>query len=479
MKAMVKESERRYQTAAEMLRDLENLQRQLAEWRSARATPVVPRSSAGPKAGPGERERTQVVAEAEAGGEPGQTTLPGAPPGVGRSGRRAEATGVVQATGAAGPGRSASAAGGRRAAQSGGHAGGGGGQGREGDAGDFVAGGDDLYDLDTASPGRARRRWSRTTLWIASFAAFLVLVAVGLFFVVQWFEVPEVSVPNVVGLGVIEAQTRLEQQRLSGKIVAYEYSAEVPNGQVVDQDPDAGVTVRASRQVDLWVSKGPELIAEVPNIVGLAWREAKITLEQAGLAVSEADIKYAFNETVAEDRVISQDPKAGAQNLPRGAKAYLVVSLGPQAGTVVVPNFIGQSLDAARLLLPGLRLTEGTITSVESTQAAGTILEQNPVAGTSVAAGTAVSFTVAGGGGSEPGGDGEVHTYRVTFIVPAGAATQNVRIVVTDNQGQRTVYDHDHAVGFEGKVDVDWTGTSLHVQVYYAGTLTDDYTVTP
>jgi len=326
-----------------------------------------------------------------------------------------------------------------------------------------------------------RRRWSRTTLWIASFVAFFVLVAVGLFFVVQWFEVPEVSVPNVVGLPFIEAQSRLEQCLLAGEVVAYDYNAQVPSGQVVDQDPDSGVTVKANRTVSLWVSKGPELIGEVPNVVGLTWREAKINLEQAGLSVSEANFTYASNETLAKDRVISQQPKAGTRNLPRGTKAYLVVSLGPRAGTVVVPNFVGGTLENARALLPGLKLTEGTITPVQSTQPDGTILEQNPVAETPVASGTAVSFTVAGSGGSDTGGGtGEQHTHRVSITVPSGGgATQNVRIVVTDAQGERTVYDRDHAAGYPGKIDVTWTGDTLHVQVYYGGNLSEDYTVTP
>ncbi len=490
IRAMAKDSERRYQTAAEMLRDLESLQRHLAEWRSARATPVAPRSIPGSASAAGDRDHTQVIEAATPVGETGQSTLPGAKPGRGRAARRtiqAQAGGTREA-GFAEAG-TAAAPGGDGASREGSDGSGrgadgvtGGGHPEDGGVRPAYGPGEDYFDLETgAPPGPVRRRWSRSALWIGSFVAFFVLVAVGLFFVVRWFEVPEVWVPNVVGLNVIDAQSRLEQYRLSGRIVSYDYNAEIPSGQVVDQDPDSGVTVKANRTISLWVSKGPEPIGEIPDVVGLTWREAKISLEQAGLSVSEADFTYASNETLAKDRVISQQPKAGTRNLPRGTRAYLVVSLGPQAGTVVVPNFVGGTLESARALLPGLGLTEGAITVVESTRPDGTILEQNPVAETPVASGTAVSFTVAGTGGSDTGGGtGEQRTYRLSFTVPSGgAATQRVRVVVTDSQGERAVYDHDHLAGYEGKIDVTWTGDTLHVQIYYDGNLSEDYTVTP
>jgi len=489
MKAMTKEAERRYQTAAEMLRDLDALQRQLAEWRAARGQPAAPGNG---------RDRTQVIGVSPPKTEIGQSTLPGVKPGRATGWWTPRQTGAdASAAAAASEGDVGERGSGARTAPPGaggpdelgggggvspglarGQGAGGGGRGGEGDG---LGGGDDYLELENAPGGRSRtrRRWSRTTIWIASFTAFLVLITIGLFLVVQWFEVPEVSVPNVVGLNVIDAESRLEQYRLHSRIVSQDFNSVVPVGQVVDQDPDAGVPVKSNRTVFLWVSKGPELVAEVPDVIGLTWREAKISLESLGLKVAEADFTYAKNEAIAKDRVISQNPRSGTRNLPRETKVYLVVSLGPQAGTVTVPNFVGQTLAVARAELPDLQLVEGTITSTPSGQPDGTILEQNPAPGSQVTAGTAVSFTVAGSGGSDPGGgSGQQHTERVSFTVPSsGLATQNVRIVVTDSQGERTVYDHDHVAGYEGKIDVTWTGATLRVQIYYSGTLSEDYTV--
>ena len=469
MKAMAKEGERRYQSAADMLRDLEALQRQFAEWRAGRGqTPVPPGAS---------RDRTQVIATATPAGGEERSTLPGAKAGA-RATAKARASGAASgvapgaAPGAAsGEGSSAgSGAGGRerpgpsqRDSQDGGHP------------------PDDYLEFDGGGRGRGPRGrggLSRPATWIASIAIFLALIGLGLFTVVQWFEVPEVSVPNVVGLSLIEAQSRLAQYRLSFKVVSYDYNVQIPSGQVLDQDPDAGVPVKANRTISLWVSKGPELIAAVPDVTGLNWREAKVTLENAGLVAPESGYTYRTSETVAKDRVISQEPKAGTPNLPRGTSASLVVSLGPQAGMVIVPNFIGQTIDQARVVLAILGLAEGTLTPQSSTEPDGTVLAQDPVAGTQAPVGSAVSFTVAGSGGSDPGGGAQPRTASVVFSVPGGKATQNVRILVNDSQGERVVYDQDHQVGYQGTVNVNWTGASLRVRLYFDGVLAQDYTVT-
>ncbi len=463
MKAMAKEGERRYQTAAEMLRDLEALQRQLVEWRSSRGPAPLPA---------GERDKTHVFGATK----PPEGVQPGvkAGPAPGMPGRAsARPSGAVpiiedeagEEAGAAGevPGPGAEApnvpAGGEP----------------PGDLGPD----DDYFELDEPAPAKPRRRLSRPVLWIASFAIFFIMVGTGLFLLVQFFEVPEVTVPNVVGMKIVSASNRLKERSLEARVVAQEYNSDYPNGQVFAQEPKAGATVKANRVVQLWVSLGPQLVANVPDVTGLSWREAKISLESVGLSVSESDFTYRTSETFGKDVVISQDPKPGASQLPQGTKVRLVVSLGPEGGTVVVPNFVGQTLDQARALLPSYGLTEGAITPAESSQPDGTILDQNPTAGTSVKSGAAIAFTVAGSGGSDTGGGGgETHEYLVVFHVPSAPSSSLIRIVVTDSQGERTVYgEREHAANYEGRVLVNWTGDTLRVQVYCNGAILEDYTV--
>jgi serine/threonine-protein kinase len=434
MKAMAKEVDRRYQTAEEMIRDLEVLQGQLSGW-----------SSGGR---PEPRDRTQVVGRTAPAGPADDATRPGDRPGA-----RAA---VAGAGGLKGPPDDG------------------------GDGGDRAAGPSGRgFDEAPTRPVRKGWRPSRSTVWIAAFGVFFLMVGLGLFWVVQWFEVPEVTVPNVVGLELDQAYAKLEEYRLSARVVSYDYNSEVPAGEVISQDPASGATVKVNRTILLWVSKGPELV-DVPDVVGLTRREAVISLEAAGLEVRESDFQYVFSDTVQKDRVVSQEPAGGTRRVPRGTAVRLVISKGPEAGTVVVPNFVGEHINVARVLLAGMGLTEGTVTTVESSQPEGTVIAQDPAPGAEVVSGTPVSFTVSGqAGGSEPGDEtGTVHQTLIHFKVPDFPATQTVRIVITDAAGERTVYgEREHAAGYEGRILVNWTGDELLVRIYYNGDLSEEYTV--
>src|SRR5271170_1832071 len=68
------------------------------------------------------------------------------------------------------------------------------------------------------------------------------------------------------------------------------------------------------------------------------------------------------------------------------------------AKTVSVPNVVGMSQAAATTAITGAGLTLGTVTMASSaTVASGDVISQSPVAGASVASGSAVNLTVSTG----------------------------------------------------------------------------------
>ena len=80
-----------------------------------------------------------------------------------------------------------------------------------------------------------------------------------------------------------------------------------------------------------------------------------------------------------------------------------------EVGSVSVPNVVGLTQSAATTAITGAGLVVGTVTQQSSaTVPAGSVISQNPAAGTSVAAGSAVNLVVstgpALGGGAERGG---------------------------------------------------------------------------
>ncbi len=135
---------------------------------------------------------------------------------------------------------------------------------------------------------------------------------------------------------------------------------------------------------------GPAAIS-VPDVVGLTQSAAASAIVAAGLTVGSV-IQQA-STTVPSGTVIRQNPAAGA-SVQSGSAVDLVVSgLAP----VTVPNVVGLTQSAATSAITEAGLTVGQITQQASeTVPAGTVIRQNPAAGTSVQPGSAVDLVVSG-----------------------------------------------------------------------------------
>ena len=113
--------------------------------------------------------------------------------------------------------------------------------------------------------------------------------------------------------------------------------------------------------------------------------------------------------------------------------AYQLVAGGGPApssgpGQVVIPNFVGQSFDAAKQTADGLQIELVQGASQESDQPVGTILSQDPVAGASVTKGGTVTVTLAASAALVPVPDLTNRTLSeaVQAIVDAGLRSGNV-----------------------------------------------------
>ena len=119
-------------------------------------------------------------------------------------------------------------------------------------------------------------------------------------------------------------------------------------------------------------------IAEVPSIVNLDWEAARQTLEDAGF---RPQIEETFDDRVAEGRVISQEPPAGA-SLGRLEPVIATVSRGPSLAPL--PNVAGLSADVALADLERRGFQVIAVAAFNEDVPAGTVLGQEPLAGTVV-----------------------------------------------------------------------------------------------
>jgi serine/threonine-protein kinase len=233
-------------------------------------------------------------------------------------------------------------------------------------------------------PPVSRRRWP----WIVAAAIIALLLVGGAFALMSGGGTDTVTIPDVAGQQAADAERALEDL---GLVVVTRNAADdtVEQGRVIRTDPPAGATAEEGSTVTLLVSGGPGL-QSVPDVVGLDSTAARAEIVRAGF---EVDVTEQASDTVPEDRVISQDPGAGAQ-AEQGSLVTLTISTGPE--NVEVPNLSGLTQDEARAELQRAELQLGGVSTAESDAVApGRVVDQNPGRGTQVARGSAVSIVLA------------------------------------------------------------------------------------
>lgn len=214
--------------------------------------------------------------------------------------------------------------------------------------------------------------------------AFLLLVLGGLGAYWYFSQEDESPVPAVVGQPEDAAQAQIEDAGFESR--SEQQESDRPRGIVLDQSPDAGTELEEGETVLLTISSGPAR-ETVPDVVGQQQDEAVDAIETAGF---ETEVMEAFSDE-PDGTVIRQEPAAGG-NLKEGSTVALTVSKGRRP--VDVPDVVGTTSSEATATLRDAGL-EANVVSVPSDEAAGTVIAQNPAAGTSVNAGSAVRLNVA------------------------------------------------------------------------------------
>ncbi|MBR6430284.1 MAG: PASTA domain-containing protein [Oscillospiraceae bacterium] len=130
----------------------------------------------------------------------------------------------------------------------------------------------------------------------------------------------------------------------------------------------------------------------VPDVTGYSLEEASQALRDSKLYYSQTEA----DSDAEKGTVIDQDPAAGTL-LDEGESVSLTVSKGPEIIlTTTVPDVTGQSLSTASQALRDSKLY-CSFTEVDSDQARGTVVYQDPAAGTELEEGSAVTLQVSKG----------------------------------------------------------------------------------
>ena len=160
--------------------------------------------------------------------------------------------------------------------------------------------------------------------------------------------------------------------------------------------------------------------ATVPDLRGKTVAEAQLALESVGLTIGTQT--PTADEEAIKGTIVGQDPAAG-ESLEQGQAVNVKVSIGK--GETLVPDLIDlSSTNDARAVLSASNLVLGKIIQKDSDKPEGTILEQNPIAGSSVEAGSRVDVAISSGKVTVPNVLGMNRTDAYTILLTAGFTVQ-------------------------------------------------------
>lgn len=198
-----------------------------------------------------------------------------------------------------------------------------------------------------------------------------------------------VEVPKVVGMTKEDAIKALNKLGLGYKAVT-QSSDTVAEDCVISQGNVGGSKVEKNSQIVLTISTGKEnKEVTVPNVKGKSEQEAKEAIEAANLVAS---VDYQYSDSVEAGNVIKYSPSG---SVAEGSTVTIHVSRGKKVTNVSVPNVLGMSESLASQTLDSANLKVTVNYETSSKAEYGTVTSQTPYsAGDSVPSGTTITIYV-------------------------------------------------------------------------------------
>lgn len=197
----------------------------------------------------------------------------------------------------------------------------------------------------------------------------------------------DVQLINFVGMTEDEFRASDYNSSLLAKWV-YEYN-DAPEGTIFQQNPKQGRTVKAGQKVTLKVSLGTQWVT-VPDVKTYVSDDAKKTLQDSGLQVVS---KYVEDESVAAGTVVYTEP-AGGETVEGGSTVNMYIARSKRDNMVSVTSVTGLQVSEGTADLQRQNLVVSVVEQ-PSSEAEGTILNQEPAAGTQVRIRSTVRLYVA------------------------------------------------------------------------------------
>jgi eukaryotic-like serine/threonine-protein kinase len=201
-------------------------------------------------------------------------------------------------------------------------------------------------------------------LWVNVVAGAVILLLLLLFFLGSLDLITRhgkvMKIPAVTGLTIADAKKTLESQGFEVQIQDSIYSDTIPPLQVTKQFPEADNLVKVNRTVYLTINRAIPPIIQMPNLLGMTFRNAEMVLRQYGLKLEDTVFKPDFARNSVLDQLFKDASIKPGSKIQQGSAITLV--LGNGVGMEFpVPDLFGMTYQEARTILEATGLIVGAV----------------------------------------------------------------------------------------------------------------------
>lgn len=225
---------------------------------------------------------------------------------------------------------------------------------------------------------KTRKSWVKPAIWAGVTLLFLAIMVGVVFYVKSLLVVKDVSMPNLINLTEQAAKDKLKEYKLEVEDpIVYEHKEGFEKGIVFDQSKSEGTRVKEGATIRLYVSEGTPLVS-LQDYAGKPFETAVQQLVELGFESTRITKDEVYHDDAEPGVVVGMSPQPNSQVDPKTASIKFSVSKGKES--FGMPNLVGLTKDeaVAKIEANELKLAKDGIVEEPSYEPQGQVFMQKP-----------------------------------------------------------------------------------------------------
>ncbi len=188
------------------------------------------------------------------------------------------------------------------------------------------------------------------------------------------------KVPDVSNKNIKEASDLLKKEGFEVVIQDSVYYDTIPPLTVVKQFPEPDASVKVNRTVYLTVNKAVPPVIEMPNLIGMSFRNAELELKARGLKLGDTSYKPDIAKNAVLEQLLNHSSIRPGTKITMGTTIALVLGAGVGSQEMPVPDLFGMNYEEASALLEANGIMLGSVVQDEDVKDPGAafVFRQQP-----------------------------------------------------------------------------------------------------